>query len=66
MEILMEVHDIVVGWATMLEGARSQVRIPIKTLDFFNLRSPSCSIMALELTPPVTETNTKNLSGAGG
>jgi hypothetical protein len=35
-------------------------------VDIFNLPNPSSRIMALESTQPVTEMNTKNLTGEGG
>jgi hypothetical protein len=45
----------------MLQAGRSQVRVPMKLLNFFNLPKPSSSIMALGATPRLTEMSTRNL-----
>jgi hypothetical protein len=45
----------VVGWGIMLQAGRSQVRFPIKSLDFFNWPNPSSRTMALGSTQPLTE-----------
>jgi hypothetical protein len=44
----------VVGWGTMLQARRSQVRVPDE-VDFFNLPNPSSHTMALGLTQLLTE-----------
>jgi hypothetical protein len=47
----------------MLQAGRSRVRVPMRSLDFFNLPNPSIRTMALGLTQPVTEMGTRNLPG---
>jgi hypothetical protein len=46
----------------MLQAGRSSVRVPVEA-DFFNLPNPSSRTMALGLTQPLTEMNTRNLPG---
>jgi hypothetical protein len=50
-----------VGWGTMLEAGRSRVRVPMRSLDFFNLPN-----MALGSTRPLTEMSTRNIHGGKG
>jgi hypothetical protein len=50
----------------MLQAGRSQVRFPIRSLDFFNLPNPSSRTMTLGLTQPLTEMSTRNLPGGKG
>jgi hypothetical protein len=45
----------------MLQAGRSQVRIPMWSLNIFNLPNPSSRTMALGLTQPVTEMSIRNL-----
>jgi hypothetical protein len=40
-----------------------QARFPKMSLNIFNLPNPNSRTMALELTQPLTELNTRNLSG---
>jgi hypothetical protein len=47
----------------MLQAGRSGVRVPMRSLDFFNLLNPSSRTMALGSTQPVTEMSTRNLPG---
>jgi hypothetical protein len=56
----------VVGWRTMLQAARSRVRLPMRSLNFLNLPNPSSRTMALELTQPLTEMSTGNFLGVKG
>jgi hypothetical protein len=53
----------VVGWGTTLQAGRSWVRIPMRSLDFFNWPNPSSRTMALGSTQPLTEMSTRNLPG---
>jgi hypothetical protein len=50
----------------MQQAGRSRDRIPMKSLDFFNLHNPSSSTVALGSTQPLTETSTRNFPGGGG
>jgi hypothetical protein len=52
----------VVGWGTMLQAGRSQVRVPMRWI-FLNLPNPSGRTMALGSTQPLTEMSTRNLPG---
>jgi hypothetical protein len=45
----------------MLQTGRSQVRFPIRSLNFFSLPNPSSRTMALGPTQPLTEMSTRNL-----
>jgi hypothetical protein len=45
----------------MLQAGRSRDRIPMRSLDFFNVPNPSSHTMALRSTQPVTETSTRNI-----
>jgi hypothetical protein len=38
----------------MLQAGRSRVRLPMRSLNFFNLPNPSSHTMALVLTQPLT------------
>jgi hypothetical protein len=50
-----------VGWGTALQVGKSQVRFPMVSLDFYwHIRSDRT--MALELTQPLTEMSTRNVS----
>jgi hypothetical protein len=49
----------------MLQAGRSPVRVPDE-VDFFYLPNPSSHTMALGLTQPLTEMNTRNLSRGKG
>jgi hypothetical protein len=50
----------------MLQAGRSQVRIPMRSLDFFNLPNPSSRTVALGSTQPLTEMSTRNIPGGKG
>jgi hypothetical protein len=56
----------IVGWGTMLRAGRSRVRVPMRSLNFFNWPNPSSRTMALGSTQPLTEMSTRNLPGGGG
>jgi hypothetical protein len=43
----------------MLQTGRSRVRVPMRVLNFFNLRNPSICTMTLGLTQPETERSTR-------
>jgi hypothetical protein len=51
----------VIGWGTMLPAGRSQVQVPMRSLDFFNWPNPSSRTMVLGSTQPVTEMSTSNI-----
>jgi hypothetical protein len=53
----------VVGWGTMLQDGTLWVRVPLRSLDFFNWPNPSSRTMALGSTQPLTEMSTRNLPG---
>jgi hypothetical protein len=56
----------VVGWGTMLQGGKSQVRFPMRSLDFLiDLILPAAQ-WALGSTQPLTEMSTRNLPGGKG
>jgi hypothetical protein len=50
----------------MLQAGRSRDRIPMRSLDFFNLPNPSSRTMALGSTLPLTEMRTRNILGGKG
>jgi hypothetical protein len=51
----------------MLQTGMSQVRILMKSLNFFfNRPNPSSSTMALVYTQPLTEMSTRNIPGGKG
>jgi hypothetical protein len=50
----------------MVQAGRSRFRIPIRSLEFFNLPNLSISIMSLGLTRPLKGICTKNISGGEG
>jgi hypothetical protein len=51
----------------MLQAGRSQVRFPMRPLDFsFNLPNPCSRILALGPTQPLTEMSTRNFPGGKG
>jgi hypothetical protein len=56
----------VVGWGTILQVGRSRVRLPMRSLDFFNWPKLSSRTMALGSTQPLTEMSTRNLPGGKG
>jgi hypothetical protein len=56
----------VVGCGTMLQAGRSWVRFPMRSLNCFNLPTPSSHTTTLELTRPLTEISTRNLLDEGG
>jgi hypothetical protein len=47
----------------MLQAGRSQVRVPMRSLDIFNILNPSSHTMALGSTQPLSEMSTRNLPG---
>jgi hypothetical protein len=49
----------------MLKAGRSRFRVPDE-VDFFNLPNPSSRTIVLGSTQPLTEMNTRNLSGGKG
>jgi hypothetical protein len=53
----------VIGWGTVVEVARSQVRFPMKSLNLPDLRNPSSHTMTPGLSQPLTEMTTTNLPG---
>jgi hypothetical protein len=51
----------------MLQFGKSRVCLPTRSLNFFVcLPNPSNSTMAMGLTQPLTEMNTRYLPGGGG
>jgi hypothetical protein len=50
----------VVDWGAMLQAGRSQVRVPMNSLDFFNWPNPSSRTMALGSTQLLTDMSTWN------
>jgi hypothetical protein len=51
-------------FTSMLQAARSRVRFPMRSLDFFfNLSNPSNRTMVLGSTQPLTEMSTRNFPG---
>jgi hypothetical protein len=57
---MMGARGSVVGWGTILQAEKSPVRVPDE-VDFFNLRNPSSSTMALLSTQHLTEISSRNL-----
>jgi hypothetical protein len=57
--------SVVVSGSMLLSG-RSQVRFPMRSLNFFNLSNPCSRTMALGSTQPLTEMSTRNLPGDKG
>jgi hypothetical protein len=47
----------------MLQPGRSRVRFLLRSLDFFNLPTPSSHTVAMGSTQPLTEMSTRNLPG---
>jgi hypothetical protein len=47
----------------MLQSGGPRVRVPMGSLEFFNLHNPSSRTIALESTQSVREMSTRNLSG---
>jgi hypothetical protein len=52
----------------MLQAARSRVRVPLRSIFFFNLPNPFSHTMAQESTQPLTEISTRisPVAGEGG
>jgi hypothetical protein len=50
----------------MLQAGRPRVRIPMRSLEFFNRPNPSSRTLALESTQRLIEMSTTNLYGAKG
>jgi hypothetical protein len=50
----------------VLQTGRSRVRIPIRSLDFYNLPNLFSRSVALGLTQSLTEISTRNLPGGKG
>jgi hypothetical protein len=50
----------------MLQAGVSRVRVPMKSLDFFNLPNSSSRTVALMSTQHLTEMSTRNLLTGGG
>jgi hypothetical protein len=50
---------------TVLQAGRSWVRVPMRSLDLFNLPNPSSRTVALGSTQPLTEMSTGHLPGGG-
>jgi hypothetical protein len=50
----------------MLQSGRSRVRVPMRSMDIFNLPNPSSRTMALGSTQPLTEMSTRNISAGKG
>jgi hypothetical protein len=59
---LFGVRGGAVGWSTGLQAGKSRVRFPMVSLKFFHWHIPSARTMALELTQPLTEMSTRNIS----
>jgi hypothetical protein len=55
----------VVGWGTVLQAGKSQVRFPTRYLDF-SIDNPSSRTMSLGSTLPLAKMSTKNLPGGNG
>jgi hypothetical protein len=47
----------------MLQAGRSRVRLPMRSLDFFNLPNPSSRTVVLGLTQPLIKMSNRNLLG---
>ena len=58
---MTEVRGGAVGWGSALQVGRSRVRFPIVSLEFF-IDIIFLATMALGLTQPLTEINTRNIS----
>jgi hypothetical protein len=56
----------VVGWGTMQQAGKSRVPFSMRSLDFFNLPSPSSRTVALESTQPLTVMNIRSLPRGKG
>ena len=54
--------DDAVGWGTPLQARRSRVQFPIVSLEFFYWHNTSGCTTALELTQPLMEMSTRNIS----
>jgi hypothetical protein len=54
------------GWGIVLQAARSPVRFPMRSLDFFNWPNPSGCHYDPGSTQPLTEMSTRNLPGGKG
>jgi hypothetical protein len=62
----MGARGSVVGWGTTLQAGRSRGRVPMRSLNFFNLPNPCSRNMVLGSTQPITEMSTRNLPGGKG
>jgi hypothetical protein len=51
----------VVGWGTVLQAERLRVRIPVKTLEFFNFPNLSSHTMTPRFTQFLIEMSSRNL-----
>jgi hypothetical protein len=51
-----------VGWGTALQAGRSRVQFPMVSMGFFHWHNPSGHTLALGLTQPLKEMNTRNVS----
>jgi hypothetical protein len=50
----------------MIQAGRSQVRVPMRSLNFFNLPNPSSRTMTLGSIQRLIEVSTRKLPGGGG
>jgi hypothetical protein len=69
--IFIGIHLVFLGYprrqCTMLQAGRLQVRVPLRSFNFFNLPNPSSCTMALGFTQPLTEMSTgKSFLGGRG
>jgi hypothetical protein len=46
-----------------VKAGRSRVRVPMRSLNFFNLPNPSSRTMTLGSTQPLTKMSTRNILG---
>jgi hypothetical protein len=60
--VVKPVASCCTDWA-ILQAGRSWVRIPMMSLNFFNLPNPSSHNMALGSTHPLTEMSTRKIPG---
>jgi hypothetical protein len=55
-----------IGMCTVLQARRPGGRVPMRSLDFFNLPNPSSRTVAMGLTQLLTEFSSRNLPGGKG